>query len=174
MKTIVSVNDFNNELFIPGVENPNKGVYQNVCYCIKKYEPIYLQMVLGYGFYKDVCAGLIDPDNVTQAIKDLIDGCDYTFCGSLKMWEGLRKHTAQYIYYWYQRMEFTQTTVIGQVIPTAENAALTTAKFKMVQAYNDASKGYQSCQEYLTANSVLYPTYKRDETKPLRYMNPVL
>lgn len=174
VKTIVSLSDFNNELLIAGVENPNLGVNQDICAMISEREPEYLTNLLGYGLYKDVWAGITtDPDNVPQPIADLVNGCDYDVFGALRKWEGLRKHTAQYVYYWYQRMAFTRTAVVGEVKPNAENSTLSTARFKMGQAYNSSVRGYWDCQEFLSAKKADYPLYRRSETKQMHVMNTV-
>jgi len=159
MATIVNVHDFINELLVAGGENPHQGAGYELCAMIEKYEPIYLTAALGYGFYVVLLDNLSDPDDVPEEYAELIDGKDYTVNGRLYKWEGLRKHTAQFIYYWYQRNNVTQTSLVGQVKPKTENANNAIVDFKATKAYNDSVDGARSLKHFLTNNKDLYPDF---------------
>lgn len=167
-KYIVSTSDFVGEIFIAGLENGFGGVCQNICNLRDKYEPLYLSKILGYGFYQDVLANVSDPQNVPDEYVKLINGTDYTLPnGHLAYWEGLRKHTAQYIYYWYMRMDANKTSAAGQSTTSVENAALTGAWDKMVTAYNSSVLGYRSVSQYLNivrTDENVFPVYESSAT----------
>ena len=156
---IVSTNDFINELLVAGGENPHLGVGSELCAMIAKYEPVYLTAALGYGFYTVLLDNISDSENVPQPYADLLDGVNYTVNNRKYKWEGLRKHTAQFVYYWYQRNTVTVTSVVGQVKPKTENAVSAIVDFKAAKAYNDSVDGACSLKHYLINNKYAYPDF---------------
>lgn len=153
-KYIVSCKDFTNELLVAGLENGFGGATQELSKMICKYEPIYLSALLGYAMYQDLLANIQDPSNVPQDYADLVNGVEYTnHHGILTYWEGLRKHTAQHIYYWYQRNNVSSTTVAGQVKPAVENGQVLTNVQKFTRAYNSSIEAKHTLREYMQTKS---------------------
>lgn len=185
MPSIVSKDLFINELFIAGLENPKSAVCQELCAMIAKYEPIYLSRVLGYSFYKQVLTAIGDGSNVSQEYKDLIDGVDYTVRDIVYNWQGLRYYTMCYIYYWYNRMNFSRTAITGQAIAKIENGDIYSATQKMAKAWNDASwgsymawdidnyGGQRKCYHYLTNNVATFTGFTTLGYRPIKPVNPV-
>jgi len=160
---IIDSTYFINEILIPGTENPNSGVCQLLCSIIDIYEEKYLTGIFGYAFYRYVIDTIAAtaPDNVPQELIDLIDGVDYyDDQGCLTKWQGLRKHTAQFCYYWFYRTEMTQTTNYGQLIPKTENGAIVAASWKMSDAFNKSQAGARDCIDFLNANAANYPQWQ--------------
>lgn len=193
MPFIVSKSAFENELYVAGKEDAFSSTCIRLCDMIERYEPEYLSKVLGYGFYKEVLAALGDGSNVEQKYKDLVDGVDYTVSGVLYQWRGLRHYTASYIYYWYMRMNFTDTTLVGEVSQKGENSIGVSVSDKMVKAYNDSSWGrgefwynwwFYCCRgvnyqdyagqrklyHYLTNNTESFPDFKSVQ---MNYVEPI-
>jgi hypothetical protein len=131
-----------------------------MCETISKYEPLYFEMMFGYSLYKDMIAALSDPDNVDQIWADFIDGTDYQLdSGEWVHYDGVRPGAARYVFYWYQRTEYTQSANLGQVIPNYENGTVTSAAEKMITQYNQAIALGQASQRYLDAHSDDFPSW---------------
>jgi hypothetical protein len=81
---------FVGELTIPNTDQT--PVLERLQWFIKKYEPIFLQKLFGYAFYKAFVAGInvTPPTTPDQRYLDILYGCEYTdYAGYLQKWKGL-------------------------------------------------------------------------------------
>lgn len=77
---------FIGELNIPNTNQPAIGGLLDAF--IQKYEPLFLEKVLGYALYQALIAGYSVP-SPDQKWIDLVQGVEYTSCGRLTKWKGL-------------------------------------------------------------------------------------
>jgi len=134
---------------------------------IEKYEPIFLQIALGYELYKEFTQGLAAPV-IEQKWKDLRDGVEYTTCsGDLHNWKGLitddpkESLIANYVYYWHARNHHTQTASVGEVKSAIENSVMSNQGEKMVRAWNEMSAWRCELSQFLSAKKDIYPAYNK-------------
>lgn len=149
-----------------------QSVADNLQIFIDKYEPLFLQEALGYGFAKLML------DNPTeQRFVDLISGSEYTYNNVLRMWYGLANTDkmycpiAQYIFYKYVRSQFEQQVGIGTMIPKAENATVVAPTYTLIKAWNDMVGYLHNMHCYLKSNEDIYPEYKANEAKCFETIN---
>jgi hypothetical protein len=139
---------------------------------INRYEPQFLQSLMGYGLYKKFIDNPTDPIYV-----DIINGKEYTnTLGRLAKWEGLklvvvapvnpapgkyRGPIANYIWYNYIKDNNTQTTALGE--KAVENGEVLVSPYrKMVKVWNEMVKYNESLVHFLEANKTLYPDFSRN------------
>jgi hypothetical protein len=70
---------------------------------------------------------------------------------------------ANYVYYWYQRNNHTQTATTGEVKPQNENAVIANPSLKLVKAWNDMSKWICELVDYLNANKDNYTEWANQD-----------
>lgn len=85
-----------------------------------------------------------------------------------------RSPIANYIYYWYGRNAYTQTTSMGEKKSSTENAVNAMADIKIVRAWNEMSKWICEMVDYLNALPLLYPEWaKHDVWHMLNKFRPI-
>jgi hypothetical protein len=183
--------------FVGNLNVPNTGdsaIAETVNWFIGKYEAIFLQKALGYPLYK---AYLAAPDD--QRFLDIINGKEYTdHQGYTAKWNGLieivvpgvpasgsdpevpaQKESiiANFVYYWYQRYNVTQTTGIGEIRTEGENAIIVSPRKKMVSAWNEIHSKMKTLLEFIDANQTAYPEWTYvDRNAVIKYfgfINPI-
>lgn len=112
-----------------GIANATlQAVSTNLSVFITKYETKFLKLLLGDTLYADFTAGLlIDP-----IAEEWVTLRDLLVNSTTK-----ESAIANYIYYRYMLNEASKTVGVGQVKPTAENAAQVNNMPKMVRAWNE-------------------------------------
>jgi len=156
---------FVGEINIPNVDQSAIGSLVDLF--IQKYEPAFLQAALGYDLYKAFTAGIASA-TPEQKWKDLRDGVEYTDQqGNLTKWKGLitadpkESLIANNIYYWYSRNAHTQSTSMGEVKSSTENANMVSPGLKMTRAFNATYEWLCEMAQYLDARKDVYPEWAK-------------
>ena len=132
---------------------------------IERYEPKYLECVLGYELSKLLKEYLANPTSPNR-FEGLVNGGEYVACcGSLSYWSGLvndekESPIANYIYFHYQRFLQTQSTIVGEKIVNSENSINTSIAYKQMEAWNIMVDLTDNLKGYLKANIKDFPEYK--------------
>lgn len=122
---------------IDPIKTNNAVTFDRIVSFILKYEPECLKGILGYELYKALLT------ETSQRITDLVFGAEYTdSCGNLQYWRGLVQPTpkisliANYIYYYYQDANATQTSGVNTNVPKGEASTAVSVGDKMLDAWN--------------------------------------
>lgn len=151
MTTILTVNSFVGEFLVPNLAGAGPAVAGNLTELnrfIAKYEPEYLKAILGTDLYAAFKAG-IEADTVEAkwaTLKAKVDGSDEV------------SPITGYVYYHWARNRVTVTGALGELEPTAENAAIVVGE-KMMRAYNDSVRGGRSVYDWLVEHQDDYPEF---------------
>lgn len=149
---------------------------------IQKYEEKFLRDVLGYSLFKSFNAAWPSTD---QKWIDLVEGVEYISNGKTKFWRGLvdavsgdvsfdTSPIANYIYYWWQRNNHTQTATTSEVKTANENATVASPALKMVRAWNEMSTWVCELVDYLDARKDDYTEWAdQDVYCMLRKFRPI-
>ena len=169
-------------------------VANEVNWYINKYEPEFLQKALGYPLYKAYQA-----DKENQRFKDIIEGAEYTdIYGNIAKWPGLIQEVkpaipagdntpaspaqkvsviANYVYYWRQRSNTTQSTGIGEVRPDGDNSQTVSPRQKMISSLNEIHYKVKELVAFLEAKQDVYTEWTYiDKVNALRtfgFINPI-
>lgn len=132
---------------------------------INKYEPVYLKQLMGFALYTAFIAGIDPISGAEQRWIDLLEGVVYEANGRDYEWMGFENNLkesviANFVYSKYIQKEIEQTTGIGQVRPTAENAVIVSALPKIVRAWNEMVNWQKAFIHYLDQNKSVYPEWK--------------
>ena len=153
MATLISPSYFHTEIFIPNileatpVEQARAAELQRF---INKYEPEYLDLIMGYDMRVEFLAGLAAnpiPAKWSELKTQLVNT-------SL-----LLSPIADYVYFYYMRFHLTQTTRSGEITTQVDNGTLTGSNFKQVAAYNRASEQALTIREWIEERLTTYTTY---------------
>jgi hypothetical protein len=141
-----------------------QAVMEDLEILINKYEPKYLKLLLGLGFYNAFIAGIDPISGAEQRWIDLLEGVAYTTNGKDYEWMGFTNDLkesviANYVYYSYVTKEVQQTVGIGQVKPLAENAANVNPTQKLTRVWNEMVEWQHSLIHYLDTHKALYPEW---------------
>lgn len=146
---------FIRDITIPNIDPTNErnaANYERINMFIQKYEPRCLTKILGYELYKVVL------NETSQRILDLVYGAEYTNgFGKLVRWNGIVRPEvrisliANYIYYYYQQSNATQTTGVSTSIAKTDAGRSTSPVEKMVNAWN-----FYSSEVKLMCDFLLY------------------
>lgn len=153
MATLIDKTYFHTELFISNITESSEVEQARAAELqrfIDKYEPIYMNNVLGETLYSEFLAGLaLNPIPAKwTALKAL-------FVDTSKLLSPI----ASYVYFYYMRNHATETTAAGEVTSVTENGEVVGANYKMVRAYNEASESADLIKEWLRSNIATYPTF---------------
>jgi hypothetical protein len=146
MSTIVAISDFRGEILI--ANKIDLGVGENVTWFIDKYEPIFLRTIFGADFATLFTAGLAE-DPIPQRWTDLLTPNGYD----------LKTAIANYIYYWYQRDQDTQTVGVGTVKTSNQNAVTASAADKVTRAWLEMMVISWQTLRFLNTNVDVYPEF---------------
>ncbi|MES2004336.1 MAG: hypothetical protein V4450_07430 [Bacteroidota bacterium] len=173
--------------FVANLNIPNSGdtaISQTITWFINKYEPEFLEKLMGYPLYKAFQAGLA-AEPATERFTDILNGKEYTnLNGRLVKWKGLKETTPQkfsviacYVYYWYYRNASTQTTGTGESRPKTDNTDNVSPRQKMISALNEVYYTTKAFIEFLEANQAIYPEWslsdKVETLSKIRFANPI-
>src|SRR5688500_3522091 len=143
--------------YINIVNTNNTYVIIQLDHFINKYEKQLLTEVLGLTLYNSFKAGLAEV-SVPQIWTDLKTGVDYTdLNGKSRHWRGIistapkESLIANYVYYWYQRNNHTQTASTGETKGKQENADMASMAVKLMRAWNEMSEWICELIDYLDA-----------------------
>ena len=158
MANIIDKSYFFGELLIAQLSETS--VQDKVANFIDIYEREFLEGILGYVSYKD----FIDNPNSQKWVdvryeKEYVD--EY---GIPRKWKGLKFTTgtinqspiANYVYYWYQRSQLTNTGGVGEVKTKSENSYPAIPKWKMENAWNNMVDSVIELYSFMRANQVTY------------------
>lgn len=132
---------------------------------IDRYEKKFLREFLGPDLYSSFKTNAIDITPAEQKWTDLLNGVDFTASNSRKYsWIGFKgsgafpqSPIANYVYYFWQKDQVTQTTALGEVSSKSENATLVSPAAKMVRAWNEMIDMLGPAIYYLDTNRDNYP-----------------
>lgn len=137
MATIISPDVFVNELQVGNVASPgNEATLQAF---IDKYEPKYLDLILGTTLFTDFYAS---PNSMPTLL------------------EKVKAPLANYVYYWVMKDSETQSTGTGEQRAVSENAVSTSARFKVARAYNEMVEYNRELREWLGDSPKPFPAYE--------------
>lgn len=137
MANIITKSDFTTDIKI--ANKSDVAVNEDLTNFINKYEPRFLNMLFGPDFAALFVAGLaMDP--VPQRWTDLLT-------------PDLRIAMASYIYYYYQRDQYSQTVGIGVVKTNPQNALLWSARDKVARAWEEMKVICWNFQKFLKDDS---------------------
>jgi hypothetical protein len=130
---------------------------------INKYEPKFLQKVLGYPLNEQFTTGYSNPSTADQKWKDLAEGKVYTKTdGKQTRWAGLinvanlESPIANYIYYWERRDAHTKTTTAGEQKNKVENSDNADPAQKIEKAWVEMLGMVCDLYDFLEANKDTY------------------
>lgn len=161
------------DLLVPGLEKQEQENKLNEL--IAKYEPEYLQNILGYGFYKTFKTAVeAGEEGLAQRWKDLRDGQEYTDAsGVLRKWEGfagesMRSPIANYVYYRWLRYNVPTTTVSGEKTSKAPKSVSNSSVGKQTGAWNEMVRMNCVLVDFLLNKKdengdLVYPEFKTEE-----------
>lgn len=175
--------------FVGELNIPNSGdtaVAERITWFINKYEPIFLQQLMGYPLYKAFTAGMAVVPTPDARYTDILNGKEYTdFQGYTQKWRGLKTTTqsliANYVYYWFRRSNVTQYAGIGEVMTKAENSDNVNPRRKIASAWNEMSDWVGEFCDFMQstqdATPLVYPEWtqvnKHDALRTFGFMNPI-
>lgn len=173
--------------FIGDLDLPSRtevGPAENLAMYISRYEPYFLEQVLGYSFAKDFQAAYAasvlaeNPVALTGKWADLLNGAEYDVDDITYKWSGFRQGApfylspiANYVYWRHRRDTATRTGKVGENAPQVENATLVGPMDKMVNAWNEMVKTLGeygnnvpgSLRHFLDNNLDTYPEWNTAE-----------
>jgi len=143
----LSVNYFVGELQIPNLTGSAPAVTPRVnelLWFIKKYEPEFLELLLGEDLYLEFSAGIAatTPEAKWTTLKNKIYQIDSV--NGIYM-----SPAAAYVYYHFMRNSQTATTSVGEIKPGKHAAVNVTNTMKMVSAWDDMCAECMEIWEWL-------------------------
>lgn len=152
MPNIVAKSDFVDEIAIANNEIPGFGsATSSVDRLIAKYEPMFLKMLFGSDFATLFINGLFLP------VTDPITPVDARWT-ALNTPE-LRLAIANYIYYYWQRMQASQTMGTGTVKSKNTNSEVVSAKDQVCRAWTEMRDIVWGVIRFMRLNATTYPEY---------------
>lgn len=136
MASIIQPSDFKGENLIPDMNI----VAQNVQSFIDKYEPIFLRKLLGAELYDQL---IVTP--ITQRFTTLLPY--------------LKPAIVDYVYWFYQSYQNTQTFGSGEGKSQKQNATNASVYPKMVRSWNEMVDLNRETNKFLRDNATTYPEY---------------
>ncbi len=158
---IVNATYFQGDTHIAQKATP--AVLEKLNLYISKYEPAYLQTVLGYALYKAFNTGLqLDP--IPAKWVRLRDGGEYTNrYGYLAKWAGFSDipttPITNYIYWQFVRSESKYLVGSGAVEAKTENAKRVSPAELQVRAWNEMVEGNRNLAAFIVDNPDDYGEY---------------
>lgn len=138
------------------------------------HEPQYLSDILGYKMAKDFQAAIAS--NPTSGVwYDLWKGAEFTDSrGLLNKWEGfantaLKSPIAYYVFYQILVNIQTQTSGVGVISLSPENANPASMTRKLATAWNEMVRLNWILHEFIDANETDYPDYIGLTYGPVKY-----
>lgn len=167
---------FIGELDIP---TNNDNVEPSLNYFIEKYEKHFLVGVLGYELYLLFIAA-IEQDPIPTPYKELLQGDNYEFMGTIYHWEGFKETVvepdpdvdppiigkyrsiiANYVYYRWMRDKDLQNVGIGVVKTKVENSVRVSVSSKAVRAMSELRIAMKSFIQYMDTKGLVFEKYNK-------------
>jgi hypothetical protein len=175
MAYLLSEEDFTGgDINVAGTEQTL--VCEELCRFIARYEPRFMEAVLGYDLSKAFYDGAAE-ETVDQRWVDLADGVVWVRNGQNVNWTGIKFAAARYVYYYYMRHLVTLTTTAGEKIPQADNATPAEVNLKVIAAWADMFRQVCALRDYLqyakTGDDLIYPEWNNGYQLSPRKFRPI-
>lgn len=172
MATITAAS-FIGEILIPNVSGANLAEVANLKALntfIAKYEPLFLKDLLGSDLYAAYAAGIAvtpTPDAKWTALKGKI----FTLIGTAPAPTYYLSPAANYIYFFFQRNQASQTVANAEIQTKQENAIVVSQAQKMIDAWNSMANDIVTIREWIEDNLTDYPEYLTSDKGNLSHIN---
>lgn len=174
MATIIDSSYFFGDLYIPQITEPS--VLATVNKYIVKYEPEFLQDVLGYTMAKNI-----------NAYPFLLNGAEFNNPykgGAPDNWKGLKVDLgsgkywsiiANYVYVRYMQDNISFSTGSGEKVIDQQTSKTVSPVMKIKRAWDEMAKEIQTLIGFLQSDRLTYSSYQYSYTKSslTRIMNPL-
>lgn len=142
-------------------QRSDEAVMEDLDFKIEKYERDFLIKFFGVKMYKEFIEGIKDPIINPKWSRLLEEGF---FNNDNSFWIGLTNDNKQsvianYVYYYYTRDLFLQSTGSGNVIPVNENSITVNPVYKQVRAWNEMIDWICIFHKLIRENIIDYPSY---------------
>jgi hypothetical protein len=174
MASLITRDYFHSDLLLP--QREQEAARDELDLFIGKYEPEFLEKILGAAFYNLFNTGL-GADPIAERWVWLRDGKDYVYNGENVRWRGLRNSVtkvspiANYIYAEYVRNNVTTTTDVGETVQESKNSRRVNPVHKEVAAFNKALDIVKEMYQYLETSAEQYPEFRLSQATELFYRN---
>ena len=160
--SIIDETDFElNDLIGINFSNDDGATSERLQACIDKYEPKFLQKLLGYEFSQDLLAYVNDIAAIANPIYDaILQGEEYTDeCGVLQKFEGIKLSIVHYVYRYWRKENATNATENGDVIQGVEATSKNTSSVpRLVEVWNQMVENNIKCYDYIESDIQNYPS----------------
>jgi hypothetical protein len=160
MVNLIDYTYFRDELQLANTATPEVQTFLTLTISRKQYE--FLQLLLGPSLYDQFVTWYgIDPTDTTNNFYYLLNGKTFTVNGCTHNWVGLRVDTlkispiANYVYFYYQNNNVTQTTSPGEARTNSQNASVANPANKMIDAWSEM---VDNLRQYLVFMNTFYGT----------------
>lgn len=160
--SIITETDFElNDLIGINFSNDDGATSERLQACIDKYEPKFLQKLLGYEFSRDLLAYVNEVTPTANPIFDaILQGKESTDeCGVLQKFEGIKLSIVHYVYRYWRKENATNATENGDVIQGVEATSKNTSAVpRLVEVWNQMVENNIKCYEYIDSDIQNYPS----------------
>lgn len=155
---IIDQSYFTGKLNLPQTGN-NEGLLL-VNEFIERYEPEYLQKVLGYNLWKAFSEGIDGSGEIEQRFIDLLEGKEFEYSGKTYKWVGFETKPIQnYVYYHFLDNAAYDTVQVGHSVGKLDNAIAVAPEVKAINAWNEMVLENHILYKFLQANKTTYPEW---------------
>jgi hypothetical protein len=157
---------FVGELNIPNISGITVTEQANLLQlqiAIAKYEPLYLEMLMGEDLYTAYAAAPTDARMVALAAKIYIENSVLSVGFS---------PAANYVYFYFTRNNYSLTTVNAEVTPVMENMTFYNPSQKLIAAWNEMVSLSELIRDWIDENVETYPEWEtcaHDELVKINY-----
>jgi hypothetical protein len=144
---------FVGEIAIPNISGTTTTEQANLFQlqiAIAKYEPLYLEMLMGKDLYAKYVAEIATARMVALADKIYVQNLTLSIGFS---------PAACYVYFFFMRNQYSLSTVNAEVTPTMENMVFYNPAAKQIAAWNEMVRLSELIREWVDTNSATYPEY---------------
>lgn len=172
MTAYLTAKYFVGELLVPNVTGASSAVVtanlNNLKWYIGKYEPDFVEKLLGSDLYEEYLAGLAatNPAAKWTNLKNKIYIVDAENDVHISP-------AANYVYYHIMRSTITATTAMGEIKPKGEGGVPTSVSntMKMVCAWNQMAEDCAKIWAWLEENNDIYPSFDPLQDDPFGTIN---
>lgn len=143
---------FIKKLSIPNIVEPSSDAAIELAIDIDRYVSQFLKQTLGNILFEELKINTIDGELIPLAPQkwvNLVDGCNYTIDNNVYTWQGLRYSEgafkvsllANYVYL--NQFQFTNNSMIGQIINVSKNAISQNPTEHLIDIWNEFVQMYQ-------------------------------
>jgi hypothetical protein len=143
------------------IPNLADEVIADLQFAVAKYEPLYLEKVLGRKLYREFMAGL-EADPIEQKWLDLRDGAEYNDGESV--WRGFQNEEkispiANYVFVKFATEQQSVFTGIGEAKPSAENSTIITVRARIASVWSEMAVLNTELYGFLSERGEDYPAF---------------